>query len=152
LAFFQTSRHFRMWSGWSPRVSQMFSKQKSSSLPSLRTTPPLVEITSFRWASVQGRTSEIFNDSFQHRQREPFRAFADGLLVDRSMIPMSAGSSVQFFFNETKLRNQVSRFWLWDSHCENPVVGVEKRLPYLPQDQRSRTDPYLDIPPRWAVG
>jgi hypothetical protein len=52
-----------------------------------------VEITSFRWASVQGRTSEIFNDSFQHRQREPFRAFADGLLVDRSMIPMSAGSS-----------------------------------------------------------
>ena len=46
--------------------------------------------------------------------------------------------SVQFFFNETKSRNQVSRFWLWDSHCENPVVGVEKRLPYLPQDQRSR--------------
>src|SRR6266487_1379449 len=44
---------------------------------------------------------------------------------------------VQFFFNETKLRNQVSRFWLWDSHCENPVVGFEKRLPYLPQDQRS---------------
>jgi hypothetical protein len=59
---------------------------------------------------------------------------------------------VQFFFNETKLRNQVSRFWLWDSHCENPVVGVEKQLPYWPQDQRSRTDPYLDIPPRWRFG
>jgi hypothetical protein len=71
----------------------MFSNQKSSSLPSLRTTPPLVEITSFRGASVQGRTSEIFNDSFQHRKREPFRAFADGLLVDRLMIPMSVGSS-----------------------------------------------------------
>ena len=59
---------------------------------------------------------------------------------------------VQFFFNETKSKDEVSRYWLWDSHRENPVVGFEKRLPYLPQDQRSRTDPYLDIPPRWAVG
>src|SRR5881397_1049556 len=59
---------------------------------------------------------------------------------------------VQFFFNETKSKDEVSRFCLWDSRCENPVVGFEKRLPYLPQDQRSRTDPDLDIPPRSAVG
>jgi len=41
---------------------------------------------------------------------------------------------VQFFFNETKSNQQVSHFWLSDSRFENPVVGVEKRLPYLPQD------------------
>ena len=61
-------------------------------------------------------------------------------------------ATVQFFFSETKSKDEVSRYWLWDSHRENPIVGFEKRLPYLPQDQRSRTDPYLDIPPRWAVG
>ena len=55
---------------------------------------------------------------------------------------------VQFFFNETKSKDEVSRFWLWDSHRENPVGDVEKRLPYLPQDRRSRSDPYLGIPPR----
>src|SRR5438093_11752980 len=53
---------------------------------------------------------------------------------------------VQFFFNETKSKDEVSRFWLWDSHRENPVGDVEKRLPYLPQDRRSRSDPYLGIP------
>lgn len=57
-------------------------------------------------------------------------------------------SIVQFFFNETKSKDEVSRFWLWDSHRENPVGDVEKRLPYLPQDRRSRSDPYLGIPPR----
>ena len=57
-------------------------------------------------------------------------------------------SDVQFFFNETKSKDEVSRFWLWDSHRENPVGDVEKRLPYLPQDRRSRSDPYLGIPPR----
>jgi hypothetical protein len=41
----------------------------------------------------------------------------------------------------------VSRFWFWDSRCENPVVGVEKRLPYLPQDRRSRSDPDLGASP-----
>ena len=56
--------------------------------------------------------------------------------------------NVQFFFNETKSKDEVSRFWLWDSHRENPVGDVEKRLPYLPQDRRSRSDPYLGIPPR----
>src|SRR5438309_1916669 len=35
----------------------------------------------------------------------------------------------QFFFNETKSRDEVSRLWLWDSRCENPVVAFEKRLP-----------------------
>ncbi len=59
-----------------------------------------------------------------------------------------AASFVQFFFNETKSKDEVSRFWLWDSHRENPVGDVEKRLPYLPQDRRSRSDPYLGIPPR----
>ena len=54
---------------------------------------------------------------------------------------------VQFFFSETKTTEQVSRFWLWDSRFENPVVDVEKRPPYLPQDRRSRSDPYLGIPP-----
>jgi putative tryptophan/tyrosine transport system substrate-binding protein len=40
--------------------------------------------------------------------------------------------NVQFFFNETKSRNEVSHFWFWDSHLENPAVDVEKRPPYLP--------------------
>jgi hypothetical protein len=62
---------------------------------------------------------------------------------------MSSGQDliiVQFFFNETKSTEQVSRFWLWDSHFENLVVVDEKRLPYLPQDQRSRFDPDLAPP------
>src|SRR6266542_4561269 len=57
-------------------------------------------------------------------------------------------SYVQFFFNETKSKHEVSRFWFRDSRFENPVVAVEKRLPYLPQDRRSRFDPYLGYPPR----
>src|SRR5437867_12030956 len=61
---------------------------------------------------------------------------------------LSKDLGVQFFFNETKSKDEVSRFWLWDSHRENPVGDVEKRLPYLPQDRRSRSDPYLGIPPR----
>ena len=32
----------------------------------------------------------------------------------------------------------------------NLSVGGVKRLPYKPQDQRSRIDRYLDIPPRWC--
>jgi len=32
-------------------------------------------------------------------------------------------TGVQFFFNETKSKDEVSCFWLWDSRCENPVVG-----------------------------
>src|SRR2546427_12986638 len=64
----------------------------------------------------------------------------------RAYVP--SGTGVQFFFNETKSKDEVSRFWLWDSHRENPVGDVEKRLPYLPQDRRSRSDPYLGIPPR----
>ena len=48
--------------------------------------------------------------------------------------PLNTTLYVQFFFNETKSNQQVSRFWLSDSRFENPVVGVEKRLPYLPQD------------------
>src|SRR6266498_6022716 len=56
--------------------------------------------------------------------------------------------NVQFFFNETKSKHEVSRFWFRDSRFENPVVAVEKRLPYLPQDRRSRFDPYLGYPPR----
>jgi hypothetical protein len=36
------------------------------------------------------------------------------------------GFFVQFFFNETKSRNEVSRFSFWNSHLENPVVGGEK--------------------------
>jgi RNA-directed DNA polymerase len=43
-------------------------------------------------------------------------------------------SYVQFFFNETKSIQQVSSFRLGDSRCENPLVDVEKRPPYLPQD------------------
>jgi len=42
----------------------------------------------------------------------------------------------------------VSRFWLWDSCYENPRVDIEKRLPYLPQDRRSRSDPYPKTSPR----
>src|SRR5574339_995403 len=61
----------------------------------------------------------------------------------------SSGHPVQFFFNETNSRNEVSRFRFWDSRFENPAVAVEKRPPYLPQDQRSRADPYLGYPPRW---
>src|SRR6266705_4419142 len=47
-------------------------------------------------------------------------------------IPHSEGEpiSVQFFFNETKSKDEVSRFWFWDSQCENPVVVDVKRLPY----------------------
>lgn len=41
---------------------------------------------------------------------------------------------VQFFLNETKLKYEVSRFWLWDSRFENPVVDLEKQPPYWPQD------------------
>ena len=73
---------------------------------------------------------------------------ADVLACRGSSQSLLAHCIVQFFFNETKTKDQVSRFWLWDSHWENPVVDVEKRLPYLPQDQRSRLDPYLNIPPR----
>ena len=46
---------------------------------------------------------------------------------------------------------QVSSSRLRDSRFENPVVDVEKRLPYLPQDQRYGSEPYLDIPPRQTV-
>lgn len=41
---------------------------------------------------------------------------------------------VQFFLNETKSKHELSRFWLWDSRFENPVVDREKPPPYLPQD------------------
>jgi hypothetical protein len=44
------------------------------------------------------------------------------------------------FFNETKLKEQVSCFWLWDSRFENPLVDIEKLAAYLPQDRRSRSD------------
>jgi hypothetical protein len=42
------------------------------------------------------------------------------------------------FFNETKVKNEVSRFRFEDSHSENPIVAVEKWLSYLPQDRRFR--------------
>ena len=79
--------------------------------------------------------------------------FKKAIMIEgENVTPIMLTRNVQFFFSETKSKDEVSRYWLWDSHRENPVVGFEKRLPYLPQDQRSRTDPYLDIPPRWAVG
>ena len=56
--------------------------------------------------------------------------------------------TVQFFFSETESENQVSRFRLWDPRFENPMVAVEKGLPYLPQYQRSRPDSYLGYPPQ----
>jgi len=59
--------------------------------------------------------------------------------------------NVQFFFNETKPLQQVSSFRLGDSRCENPLVDVEKRPPYLPQDQRYGPDPCLDIPPQTGL-
>ena len=59
--------------------------------------------------------------------------------------------TVQFFFNETKPLQQVSSFRLGDSRCENPLVDVEKRPPYLPQDQRYGPYPCLDIPPQTAL-
>src|SRR3989442_538873 len=75
-------------------------------------------------------------------QLSPYQSTLQGIVVE------STYNCVQFFFNETKSKDEVSRFWLWDSHRENPVGDVEKRLPYLPQDRRSRSDPYLGIPPR----
>ena len=38
----------------------------------------------------------------------------------------SVTTGVQFFFNETKSIQQVSRFWLSGSRFENPVIDVEK--------------------------
>jgi uncharacterized membrane protein len=38
------------------------------------------------------------------------------------------GLIVQFFFSETKPIQQVSRFRLWESRFENPMIDVEKRL------------------------
>src|SRR5438094_9145758 len=57
-----------------------------------------------------------------------------------------------FFQRDTLEGRSQSFLFVGLSRWENPVVGFEKRLPYLPQDQRSRTDPDLDIPPRSAVG
>jgi len=34
----------------------------------------------------------------------------------------------------------------------NRVIDGEIFLPQLPQDQRSRIDPYLDIPRQWTMG
>ena len=42
-------------------------------------------------------------------------------------------------------------FGLDHSLFEKWVVVGQKFLPYKPQDQRSRSDPYLDIPPSTGV-
>jgi PleD family two-component response regulator len=53
---------------------------------------------------------------------------------------------VQFFFNETKSSQQLSRFRLWDSRSENPMVAVENGRHICPRINATRLIHILGTP------
>lgn len=79
---------------------------------------------------------------------ETFRVGVANPFANRCYFAYGGNACLSVFFS-MRQTNQVSRFGLRESRFENPGVDLEKRPPYLPQDQRYGSDPYVDIPP-WA--